>query len=113
MTANLRRRDQLDAVHERRSGQPIVRYDKSMKTAKVAVSLPGALIAQIDRERRVTRTTRSAYFRIVLERHIRESSHAALTDAYIRGYTEHPESAEEVAAADAASVEVIGELTWQ
>jgi metal-responsive CopG/Arc/MetJ family transcriptional regulator len=84
-----------------------------MKVAKVAVSLPAELIAQIDLERRSSRTTRSAYFRKVLERHLRESSHAALTDAYIRGYTEHPETEARVAAADAAAVEAMRELDWE
>lgn len=88
-------------------------YDRGMKAAKVAVSLPSELIAEIDRERRASHKTRSAYFRAVLERHLREASHAALTAAYVRGYTDRPETVEEVAAADATAVDALRELDWE
>lgn len=91
---------------------PRTRYDVGMNAAKVAVSLPRDLLAEIDRERRVSRTTRSAYFRAVLERHLEESGRAALTEAYVRGYTRQPETAAEVAAADATTAEALGELDW-
>ena len=88
-------------------------YDSGMKVAKVAVSLPGDLIAEVDRERRATQKTRSAYFREVLERHLRESSRTALTDAYVRGYRDRPETADEIAEAEATSVEAFAEVTWE
>jgi metal-responsive CopG/Arc/MetJ family transcriptional regulator len=84
-----------------------------MKVAKVAVSLPSELIAEIDRERLASHKTRSAYFRSVLERHLREASQSALTAAYIRGYTEQPDTAEDVEFADATAVDALRELDWE
>ena len=84
-----------------------------MKVAKVAVSLPSELIAEIDRERRASHTTRSAYFRSVLERHLREASHSALTAAYVRGYTQQPDTAEEIEFAKSTAVDAIRELDWK
>ncbi|MGH7777416.1 MAG: ribbon-helix-helix protein, CopG family [Candidatus Dormibacterales bacterium] len=84
-----------------------------MTTAKIAVSLPGELVERIDRERFATHKTRSAYFREVLERHVRETGQAALVEAYIRGYQEHPEAAAEDAAAEAMAAEAWRDLEWR
>ena len=54
------------------------------------VQLSDELVAELDREAERAGVSRSALIRDVLERHLREHSHAEKIRRYVEGYRRHP-----------------------
>lgn len=54
------------------------------------VQLTDELVEELDREAERTGVSRSALIRDVLERHLREHSHAEKVRRYVEGYRLHP-----------------------
>src|SRR5207302_4552555 len=78
-------------------------YDFGMKRAvKVAISLPDDLLQRVDRARRDRKVSRSEYFWQAATNLLGLSADQEV-DRYVRGYSKHPETPDEVEAARAAS----------
>ena len=73
------------------------------RTEKVAISLPIDLFRRIERMRRKTGETRSAFIRRSLERAFLEGEREKNIKAYVEGYEKFPETEEEIADAEAMS----------
>jgi metal-responsive CopG/Arc/MetJ family transcriptional regulator len=69
--------------------------------AKIALSLPDALFREVERMRKRRRTTRSALVQEALRLWLRQQAEASLVREWEEGYRRRPESAAEIAAADA------------
>jgi metal-responsive CopG/Arc/MetJ family transcriptional regulator len=80
------------------------------RNAKVAISLPEDILAAVERERKARGESRSEFFRRAVERYLKQESSAV--EAYIRGYREIPESAEEIEAAHRMGSAVLAEEPW-
>ena len=65
--------------------------------AKISISIPQALLAQIEKELEATGQTRSKFFAKVIELHLKEKREQELDAAYIKAYQECPETEEELA----------------
>jgi len=83
------------------------------KSAKVAISLPGEVFDAVEKERKARGESRSKFFRRAAERLLRQERESSAIKAYIRGYQEHPESAEEIEAAHRNSTAVLSKEPWQ
>ncbi len=79
---------------------------------KVAISLPEDLLKAVDRDRQARGSTRSHYFRTAVEVQLREGGARTAVDAYVRGYKEHPETAEEVEAARQSALSILAGEPW-
>ncbi|MCI0341150.1 MAG: ribbon-helix-helix protein, CopG family, partial [Planctomycetales bacterium] len=82
-------------------------------TTKFAASLPRELFARMERRRRRTRESRSAFVRRAIETLFRRWDEAALVKAYIEGYRRHPETPREGKALLAASAEALAAEPWE
>ncbi len=82
------------------------------RVAKIAVSLPRALLDEIEKMRRATGLSRSAVVRMALEESMSRQHRAALVERYVQGYRRCPETAAEVAVAQSASSDVFKE-PWE
>jgi metal-responsive CopG/Arc/MetJ family transcriptional regulator len=65
-------------------------YDRAMARTQTMVQLSDELVTQLDREAEQAGLSRSALIRDVLERHLRERSHAEKVRRYVEGYRRHP-----------------------
>jgi metal-responsive CopG/Arc/MetJ family transcriptional regulator len=88
-------------------------YDFGMKRAvKVAISLPGDLLHRVDRARRERKVSRSEYFRQAAANLLGFTGDEEV-DRYVRGYSNHPETPDEVEAARAASARGLAGEPWE
>jgi len=81
------------------------------RTEKVAISLPGNILRRMEQIRAKTGETRSAFIRRSLERSFEEGEKAKKIKAYVEGYSNSPETAEEIAEAEAAA-EILSKESW-
>ncbi len=82
------------------------------KTAKIAISLPNDLLQDIERECKASGETRSELFRRAVRAHLRRERQRELEEQYIRGYTEMPETEEEVGWIHAAGLAALAQVPW-
>jgi len=82
------------------------------QSRKIAISLPGELMKKVEKQRKKTGESRSAFIRRALEARFERSERDALEERYVRGYLEHPETAEEVAEVEAMAAEVFDRESW-
>jgi metal-responsive CopG/Arc/MetJ family transcriptional regulator len=88
-------------------------YDFGMKrSVKVAISLPDDLLHRVDRARRERKVSRSEYFREAANNLLGLTGEQEV-DRYVRGYSKHPETPEEVEAARAASARGLAAEPWE
>jgi len=66
------------------------------KAAKIAISLPDKLLRAAERERKTRRESRSQFFRRAVEALLQQEQERVDIAQYVRGYREHPETAEEI-----------------
>ena len=83
-----------------------------VKSTKVAISLPEDILKTIEKERRARGESRSAFFRNVIEKYLKQEKESKDVEAYIQGYTTKPELAEEVEAIHQAGVNILAEESW-
>ncbi len=83
------------------------------KTAKVAISLPQEVLAAVELERQARGESRSEFFRRAVQRRLTEEKESSAIRAYVRGYKEFPESAEEVEAAHRLGSAVLAAEPWK
>ncbi len=80
---------------------------------KIAISLPGELLRRVEKVRRQTGETRSAFIKRVLEDSFAEEEERERVKRYQEGYLEYPETSEEVEAASAISAGALKEEPWE
>jgi metal-responsive CopG/Arc/MetJ family transcriptional regulator len=80
---------------------------------KIAISLPVDLVKRIEKERRRTGETRSAFIRRAVRLMFRAQSHAARVREYVEGYGRDPETEDEVRAAEAAAARLLAGEPWE
>lgn len=83
------------------------------KVAKIAISLPERLLNDIDGECESTGETRSEFFRRAVHVLLRGQRQRQAISQYIRGYTQHPEGAEEIGLAQATSARPLSDSPWE
>jgi metal-responsive CopG/Arc/MetJ family transcriptional regulator len=83
-----------------------------MKSAKVAISLPESVLKAVEKERKARGESRSEFFRRAAERLLKQEQESKAVEAYIRGYSTMPETAEEVKVIHQAGVAVLAEEPW-
>jgi metal-responsive CopG/Arc/MetJ family transcriptional regulator len=82
------------------------------RAVKVAISLPDDLLHRVDRARRERKVSRSEYFRQAATNLLGFTGEDEV-DRYVRGYTMHPETPDEVQAARAASASSLAAEPWE
>jgi metal-responsive CopG/Arc/MetJ family transcriptional regulator len=80
--------------------------------AKVAISLPYDLYRKVERARKKQRRTRSAVVQDLLRSWLRKEEEAEKDRQYIEAYRRMPETAEEIAEAEAMAKDSWPEWEW-
>ena len=83
-----------------------------MNTAKVAISLPAAVLERVERARRPGQS-RSDFITQAIEAYLADQQTRAEADAYARGYEQFPETPEEVAEIDRLGAAVLASEPWE
>jgi metal-responsive CopG/Arc/MetJ family transcriptional regulator len=83
----------------------------SMNT-KVAVSLPEHLLKAVEKERKARGESRSAFFRRAVEMLLKQEQKSKSVERYIQGYSDMPESVEEIETIHRAGVAVLSREPW-
>lgn len=79
---------------------------------KITISLPTPLFRQMERLRRVSGESRSAFIRRAIELSLKSREQRQLVARYLEGYRRQPETEKEVAAAAAAAVCLLAGQPW-
>ncbi|MDD4873499.1 MAG: ribbon-helix-helix protein, CopG family [Dehalococcoidales bacterium] len=82
------------------------------KSAKVAISLPENMLEAVEKERKARGESRSEFFRRAIDELLKQEQEAKTIEAYIKGYQDMPESAEEVDAIHRSGIAVLAEEPW-
>jgi metal-responsive CopG/Arc/MetJ family transcriptional regulator len=80
---------------------------------KLAISLPKELVSRMEKLRKQTGETRSAFIRRAIQLVFKKLDKEARLKEYIDGYRKKPESAEEVAAAQASATQLLAQEPWE
>ena len=82
--------------------------------AKIAISLPNEMLEAVEKERQSGSKvlSRSEYIKRAVQQYLQTESEKSLEEQYIRGYLEHPETAEETEWLDEAAAEVFANNPW-
>jgi metal-responsive CopG/Arc/MetJ family transcriptional regulator len=80
---------------------------------KIAISLPEEVLSAMEKVRRRTGESRSAFIRRALEQALAERKERAQISRYLEGYRRHPETRKEVKAAEAAATALLAEEPWE
>lgn len=83
------------------------------KVAKIAISLPEDVLEVIEKERKAKGESRSQFFRRAVEALLRQQHERAAIEQYVHGYTQMPETADEVQAAHQVGAAVLAEEPWE
>jgi metal-responsive CopG/Arc/MetJ family transcriptional regulator len=83
------------------------------RSEKIAISLPASFLRRIEELRRQTGETRSAMVRRLIEERLRQQERGARVREYEDGYRKQPETAGEIAAAEAAASALLAEEPWE
>jgi len=79
---------------------------------KVAVSIPSGLYRAVERIRKASGKSRSAFIQDALRHWLDSQAHAALIREYEAGYRRKPEGRREIKAAEAAAVRLLSTEDW-
>ena len=83
------------------------------QSVKIAISLSKPLIRLVEKERKRTGETRSAFVRRALRRLLQEKEHMLQVSEYVEGYGAQPETEEEIDAAEAGAAELLSREPWE
>ncbi len=81
--------------------------------AKIAISLPDKTLEEIEKERLAAGESRSEFFRRAVKEYFQNKRKKEDIERYIRGYQQFPETEEELAWVEAASLGVLAEYPWE
>ena len=79
--------------------------------AKIAISLPDAVLQAVEKERKARGETRSAFFRRAVEAFLLREREAI--ERYVRGYQRDPETEEEIALAESTVQPALATTRWE
>lgn len=79
---------------------------------KIAITVDPELLRQVEALRRRTKESRSAVFNRAARQMLNREAHAEKVERYVEAYTEQPETADEIAAAEAAARISLARLPW-
>ena len=79
------------------------------KTSKIAISLPEEVLTAVEREREESGESRSQIFRRAVDLLLRQRKEREMSEQYIHGYQQMPETKEEVTAARRAASTILAE----
>jgi metal-responsive CopG/Arc/MetJ family transcriptional regulator len=82
------------------------------KVAKIAISLPQEILAEIECEVKESGESRSQFFKKAAELLLRRKKEQKLSDGYIKAYKRVPETINEVNAAYKAASEILAQEPW-
>jgi metal-responsive CopG/Arc/MetJ family transcriptional regulator len=80
--------------------------------AKIAISLPDEVLQVIEKERLTRGESRSEFFRRAVEQLLRREREREWDEQYVRAYQQYPETAEEIALAEATMGYAFAENPW-
>ena len=80
--------------------------------AKIAISLPEEMLQAVEKERLACGESRSQFFRRAVEQLLRREREREWDEQYVRAYQLYPETAEEVALAEATLGYAFAESPW-
>ena len=80
------------------------------KNTKIAISLPEDLLQDVERERQAVGESRSEFFRRAVYDRIRRERELGVQ--YAQGYLRDPETPDELAWVESASLAVLREYPW-
>ena len=80
--------------------------------AKIAISLPEEMLQAVEKERLARGENRSEFFRRAVEAYLRREQEREWDEQYVRAYQLYPETAEEVALAEATLGYAFAESPW-
>ena len=83
------------------------------RSGKLAVSLPGTLLAAVEELRKETGESRSSFFQRAVRHLIQDREHRRRVHQYVEGYRARPESKAEIAAAEASATRLLAEEPWE
>ena len=83
------------------------------KTTKIAISLPEEVLAAVEQEIQTSGESRSEFFRRAVEALFKQRQEQALSEQYMRGYRQVPETNEEIDAARLAASIILAEEVWK
>lgn len=78
----------------------------------IAISLPDEVLEAIEEERKAIGESRSAFFRRAVEAFLRQQRDRKLDELYIRGYSDSPETPDEVEGALNAGLVSFAQEPW-
>ncbi len=81
--------------------------------AKIAISLPDETLNAIERKRKASGESRSAFVRRAIEQHLKAESEAEQEARYIQGYRDFPESLEDVEGLIELGLAAVADLPWE
>lgn len=79
---------------------------------KVTISVPEELFSEVERRRTARDQSRSEFFRAAVEALLRTERDHDAVERYVRAYTRAPESEDEILAAHATAVPMLGDQEW-
>src|SRR5260370_41654395 len=94
-------------------GGMMTTHRREAHVSRVTVSVPTALLDAVDEKLVSEEESRSALIRRLLEKALREAEESKEIERYVRGYLEQPQTEEEVAWSEAASLQNLEELPWE
>ena len=83
------------------------------ETKKVAISLPGELMRKIEKLRKSTGESRSAFISRAIRQALKDREQEILIARYVEGYRKFPETKEEIELAEAAAARLLAEEPWE
>lgn len=84
-----------------------------LKIAKIAISLPEAVLEAVEKERLQSGESRSEFFRRAVKILLHREQAREAIEQYIRSYREQPETEEELGWLEEASRGVLAEYPWE
>lgn len=81
--------------------------------AKIAISLPDDILDAVEKERSESGISRSEYFRRTVEEHLRREKEKEDVARYIQGYSDDPETPEEMAWVEATIPYAFEDESWE
>lgn len=84
-----------------------------MSSAKIAISLPRETARQVDRLCKETGESRSAFILKAIGRIFEERQRAKDIEAYVQAYRRHPDTPEEIQAAEASASALFAAEPWE
>jgi len=82
------------------------------KTKKIAISLPADVFRKVEKARKKTGESRSAFIKRKIEYVFSKEEHDALVKQYIEGYQKFPETEDDVNIVKASAMKILAEEPW-